>query len=151
VIELSDHQFAEREVLNLFVGLMLILWCVRMVLGMVAFLTVRIRTSATNGARIYNTCLSQPENQPENWFSSELRTEHVWDGFCLISLLEDHSRRGSILTVPHSGLQKDRFKAAMGARNVLIQQAGQEEYGHACKKCVRIWLTKDGKPNRRPF
>jgi hypothetical protein len=116
---------------------------------MAALLMVGIRTSATNGARIYNTCLSQPENQPENWFSSELRTEHVWDGFCLLSLLEDHSRRGSILTVPHSGLQKDRFKAAMEARNVLIQQAGQEEYGHACKKCVRTWPAEDGKPMRK--
>jgi len=27
VIELGDHQFAEREVLSLFVGLMLISWC----------------------------------------------------------------------------------------------------------------------------
>jgi len=28
VIEVGDHQFAEREVLNLFAGLMLVSWCV---------------------------------------------------------------------------------------------------------------------------
>jgi hypothetical protein len=99
VLEVGDHQFAEREVLNLFTGLMLISW-----------------TSATNGARVYNTCLSQPENKPDEWFSSDLRTEHVWDGFCLLSLLEDHAKHDTILSVPHGGLQKDRFKEAMKAR-----------------------------------
>jgi hypothetical protein len=49
------------------------------------------RTSATNAACVYNTCLSEPENQPDGWFSFDLRTEQVWDGFCLLTLLEDHA------------------------------------------------------------
>lgn len=108
------------------------------------------RTSATNGANVYNTCLSQPENQPDSWqFDFDLRTEQVWDGFCLLSLLEDHVHHHSVLTVPNDGLQKDRFTAAMKARNLHMQQAGQDEYAHACKKCVRVWEPGDGKPQRK--
>lgn len=107
------------------------------------------RTSATNGARVYNECLSKPENQPDVWkFDAELRTEHVWDGFCLLSLLEDHARNGSQLSVPNGGLQKDRFTQAMQARNLRIQAAGQKEYAHCCNKCVRVWPAEDGKPQR---
>lgn len=108
-----------------------------------------LRTSATNAARVYNTCLSEPENQPDGWFSFDLRTEQVWDGFCLLTLLEDHALRQSILTLPHDGPQKDRFTEAMKARNLRIQQAGQDEYAHACKKCVRVWLSEDGTHNRK--
>jgi hypothetical protein len=97
---------------------------------------------------VYNTCLSSPDNKPEKWFSFDLRTEQVWDGFCLLSLLEDHAKRQSILFLPHSGFQKDRFTEAMMARNHHIQQAGQEEYAHACKKCVRTWPPEAGKPTR---
>jgi hypothetical protein len=107
------------------------------------------RTSATNGARVYNTCLSRPENQPDSWqFGFDLRTEQVWDGFCLLSLLEDHAQHQSVLTVPNDGPQKDRFTTAMKARNLRIQQAGQNEYAHACNKCVRVWDPADGKPCR---
>jgi hypothetical protein len=106
-----------------------------------------VRTSATNAARVYNTCLSEPDNQPDGWFSFDLRTEQIWDGFCLLTLLEDHASRHAALTLPHDGQQKDRFVKAMTARNLRIQQAGQEEYAHACKKCVRVWLADDGTPN----
>ena len=98
---------------------------------------------------MYNTCLSEPENQPDGWFSFDLRTEQVWDGFCLLTLLEDHALRHAVLTLPHDGQQKDRFTDAMAARNLRIQQAGQEEYGHVCKKCVRVWMDDDGTPNRK--
>ncbi|KIM75798.1 hypothetical protein PILCRDRAFT_798649 [Piloderma croceum F 1598] len=131
VIEVGEHQFVEREVLNLFTGLMLLLW-----------------TSATNGAHVYNTCLSQPENQPDAWqFGFELRPEQVWDGFCLLSLLEDHARHHTTLAVPDDGAQKDRFTEAMKARKLRMQQAGQEEYAHACNKCVRVWEGVDGQPS----
>jgi hypothetical protein len=111
------------------------------------------RTSATNGARVYNTCLSQPENQPGVWqFGFELRPEQVWDGFCLLSLLEDHAQHHTVLAVPDDGTQKDRFTEAMKARNLRMQQAGQEEYAHACNKCVRVWEGADGQPSREyPF
>ncbi|KAJ7871333.1 hypothetical protein B0H13DRAFT_2012715 [Mycena leptocephala] len=41
-IQVGEHQYIEREVLSLFIGLMLISW-----------------TSATNAARVYDTCLSR--------------------------------------------------------------------------------------------
>jgi hypothetical protein len=98
-----------------------------------------------NAARVYNTSLSdpdilldssEPDSQPDGWFSMDLRTEQVWDGFCLLSLLEDYALRNAALTLPHDGQQKDRFTETMRACNLRIQQAGQEEYAHACKKCV---------------
>jgi hypothetical protein len=99
---------------------------------------------------VYNTCLSQPENQPDVWqFGFELRTEQVWDGFCLLSLLEDHAQRRTVLIVPDDGAQKDRFTDAMKSRNLRMQQAGQEEYAHACSKCVRVWEGADGQPCRK--
>ena len=109
------------------------------------------RTSATNTAWVYNTCLLQPENQPDNWFSFDLRPEQVWDSFCLLSLLEDHARQHTVLTLPHDGEQKYRFTKAMKARNIRIEQAGQEEYGHVCKKCQRVWEPKEGKPGGKWF
>ncbi|KAJ7863559.1 hypothetical protein B0H13DRAFT_1563608, partial [Mycena leptocephala] len=74
-IQVGEHQYVEREVLSLFIGLMLISW-----------------TSATNAARVYDTCLSKPENRPvhKDWppeRSFKMRPEHVWDGFLLLSLL----------------------------------------------------------------
>jgi hypothetical protein len=71
-----------------------------------------------------------PENQPDYWFSFDLCTEQVWNGFHLLAHQQD------VLTLPHDELQKDQFTEAMKAWNLHIQQAGQEEYRHACKKCV---------------
>ncbi|KAJ7921546.1 hypothetical protein B0H13DRAFT_2415239, partial [Mycena leptocephala] len=100
-IQVGEHQFAEREVLSLFIGLMLISW-----------------TSATNAARVYDSYLSKPESRPtyKDWppsHSFKLRTEHVWDGFLILSLLEDHEERTKILRVPHDGEQKTRFNDAI--------------------------------------
>ncbi|KAF7308041.1 hypothetical protein MKEN_01166400 [Mycena kentingensis (nom. inval.)] len=121
------------DALNLFINLMLILW-----------------TSATNGAKIYDTALSKPDEIPRNhpeWVdtSFKLRTEHVWDGFTILSLLEDYERRGETLRVPHTGEQKDRFTAAMSDRNARIQFLGQPEWAHYCSKCIRVWDEGDGK------
>ncbi|KAF8870548.1 hypothetical protein BD779DRAFT_1478769 [Infundibulicybe gibba] len=104
IIQIGEHQFVEQVVLNLFTGMMLVSW-----------------TSATNGARIYNTCLSHPENKPSGWpFDFKLRSEHVWDGFIILSLLEDFDKRDDILMVPHTGDQKDRFTFAMQEHNARI-------------------------------
>jgi hypothetical protein len=79
------------------------------------------RTSATNGARIYDTCLSKAEQTPVHgdWedTSFRLRTEHVWDGFLIVALLEDHRDRHAVLSVPHTGLQKDRFSQVVQDQN----------------------------------
>ncbi|KAJ7302811.1 hypothetical protein DFH08DRAFT_722654, partial [Mycena albidolilacea] len=79
-IQVGEHQYIEHGVLSLFIGLMLISW-----------------TSATNAACVYDTCLSKPENQPnhEDWspeHSFKMHTEHVWDGFLLLSLLKDYDK-----------------------------------------------------------
>jgi hypothetical protein len=107
------------------------------------------RTSATNAAWVYNSCLSQPENQPDSWFSFDLWPEQVWDGFCLLLLLEGHACQHTVLTVPHDGEQKYRFTEAMKARNICIEQAGQEEYTHVCKKCQHVWPPEEGKPGHK--
>ncbi|KAJ7688745.1 hypothetical protein B0H17DRAFT_938044, partial [Mycena rosella] len=125
-IQVAGHQYIERAVLNLFINLMLISW-----------------TSATNGAQVYNTSLFRPENLPghPDWIetSFKLRPEHVWDGFIVLTLLEDHQARSATLRVPHTGEQRDRFTSAMEEHNTCIQLCGQPEWGHYCAKCIRVW------------
>ncbi|KAJ6592961.1 hypothetical protein B0H19DRAFT_1279753 [Mycena capillaripes] len=129
---LGEHQYIEREVLSLFIGLMLISW-----------------TSATNTARVYDTCLSKPENQPnhKDWDptrSFKLRTEHVWDGFLILLLVEDYVERDEILQVPNTGEQNVRFNDAIRKRNSRICLCGQPEWAHYCNRCMRVWKDGDG-------
>ncbi|KAJ7165520.1 hypothetical protein C8R43DRAFT_1122234 [Mycena crocata] len=131
-IQVGEHQFVERQVLNLFVGLMLISW-----------------TSATNAARVYDTCLSKPENRPQHkdWPPSRsfhLRTEHVWDGFLVLSLLEDYEEHNKILQVPNTGEQNVRFNDAIREHNSRFRLNGQPEWSHYCNKCMRVWKESDG-------
>jgi hypothetical protein len=78
-------------------------------------------------------------------FGSELTTEHVWDAFVIVSLLEDKLRARQRLHVPHTGAQKDRFREAMAARNRDIVLYGQPDaVGHACDKCFRKYETENG-------
>jgi hypothetical protein len=52
-----------------------------------------------------------------------LTAQHVWDTFQIKFLLDDCVRSYSVLQVPHTGAQKDRFTAAMNdytQRLVLI-------------------------------
>ncbi|KAF8884482.1 hypothetical protein BD779DRAFT_1443171, partial [Infundibulicybe gibba] len=133
IIEVGKHQFVERDVLNLFVGMMLISW-----------------TSATNGSRIYDTCLSHSKNQPPSWpFNFQLRTEHVWDGFVILALLEDLDKQSEFLVVPHTGDQKDRFTLAMQKRNQAMAHSGQPEWAHWCNKCCRVWPGENGQPSQK--
>ena len=58
---------------------------------------------------------------------------HVWDAFVILGLLEDAIFRGKLLVVPHTGLQADRFKAAMEERNEWIVLNGQPDaVRHIC-------------------
>jgi hypothetical protein len=71
------------------------------------------RTSATNCARIYNLSFlgSVP---PDGWaFGFTVTTEQVWDGFVILSLLEDCQVESKVLEVPHTGAQRDRFTKAL--------------------------------------
>jgi hypothetical protein len=105
------------------------------------------RFSATNCARMYELALSQDGYQQIDqgpWrFTARLATEHVWDAFVILSLLKDHERQGTILDVPHIGLQKDRFSGAMEARNERIICYGQPEVSHYCDKCMRTFAHDD--------
>jgi hypothetical protein len=106
-------------------------------------------TSATNAARVYDTCLSKPENRPEHkdWppeRSFKMRTEHVWDGFLLLSLLEDYEERKEVLRVPDTGEQSARFTEVMRERNARFRLNGQPEWSHHCDKCMRVWKEGDG-------
>ena len=53
---------------------------------------------------------------PGDWaFRFSVTTEHIWDAFVTLALLEDHQSHLKILVVPHTGAQKDRFTDALHA------------------------------------
>jgi hypothetical protein len=84
-------------------------------------------------------------------FGTKLTTNHVWDGFVIAALLDDHQRQGTYLQVPHVGEQKDRFKAAMETRNTQIILSGQlDAVQHVCDKCMRIYQM-DGEYSKTAF
>lgn len=103
--------------------------------------------SATNCAKVYNLSFSGRETrqlEERGWpWGFKLKTEHVWDGFVVLSLLRDCETRQRCLEVPHVGLQKDRFTAAMKQRNLRIVQEGQPEIDHWCRKCIRTFRERN--------
>lgn len=126
-VQVAEHTFVERAVLQHFLTLTLLSW-----------------TSATNAAHIYHQSLAQLSPEQQSNPSYQLRTEHVWNGFVINALLKDAARRQYVLQVPHTGDQKDRFTAAMRARNEHIRRSGQPEFTHYCTKCVRRFDHIDG-------
>ncbi|KAJ7020876.1 hypothetical protein C8F04DRAFT_1196078 [Mycena alexandri] len=62
--------------------------------------------SATNCSRAYNMALSSQEERDfaaGGWqFGCKLTTDHVWDSFILLTLLDYHQRRKTRLQVPHT-------------------------------------------------
>jgi hypothetical protein len=122
---------------------MLISWQVFILHNLFLHLNVSYRTSATNCARLYNLSLSDTV-PPEDWaFGFLVTTEHVWDAFVILALLEDHESWSKTLVVPHIGAQKDCFTDALRARNLRFRLHGQPELRHCCKKCLRVY--PDGK------
>jgi hypothetical protein len=100
-------------------------------------------TSATNCARFYNSALSGNRKPPPGWkLGFTLDSDHVWNGFMILSLLEDFSSRKQILSVHHSGLDQDRYKEAIRLRNHRMRLYSQPEIRHYCNKCTRF--TTDG-------
>lgn len=77
-------------------------------------------------------------------FGCVLTTDHVWDAFILLTLLDYNERQGTCLIVPHTGEQKTRFTAAMRACNNEVVERGQDVVGHCCDKCLRIWKDEAG-------
>ncbi|KAI0372138.1 hypothetical protein BV20DRAFT_1050911 [Pilatotrama ljubarskyi] len=113
VIQVSEHKFVERRVLELFSALSLFSW-----------------TSATNAASIYHHALSQLDVARHDNPHYRLRTEHIWDGFVIHALLKDARDRDYVLEVPQNCPQKERFTAAMQARNDFMNCSGQPEFLH---------------------
>lgn len=102
-------------------------------------------TSATNCARLYNLAIGGQHAQktPVPWqFSFAVTSDQVYDGFTILSLLEDCQLRRQILTVPHGGPAKERFKAAVQAQNNRMRLYSQPESRHHCLTCTRFFQGK---------
>lgn len=131
-IQVANHIFLERELIEHFTLSMTLAW-----------------TSAQNCAAMYN---ASPEMQNSEYrnrpFEAALRSEHVSDGFTLLSLLEDRVENSGIgeLRLPDSGEQRFRLLEAMQERNFRMQTTGQPEIRHHCQKCMEIILDDSGKP-----
>lgn len=107
----------------------------------------RTRTSSTNAARIYNEYMTSPEPSTPSSHdmpTHKLNNHHVFDAFVIVSLLEDSKCEGSVLRVPHTGDQRDRFACAMEARNFRIRTFGQPAASHWCTKCMRTLPGENG-------
>ncbi|KAG2353333.1 hypothetical protein BDR07DRAFT_1309839 [Suillus spraguei] len=128
-LQVAEHQFVDIRLAKLWTNLHLLGSC-----------------SATNCACIYMLSLasiSQEAFDEIAWpFKPKLSTENVWDVFVLLALLQDYDERTVCLTVPHQGMQKDQFKAAMEERNERIVRIGQPEINHICDGCMRVYEVK---------
>ncbi|KAJ7576367.1 hypothetical protein C8J56DRAFT_800133 [Mycena floridula] len=83
---------------------------------------------------------------PEDWIvRHKLTNKHVYDGFTVLTLWEDHLSRKSSLVVPHTGEQAVRFTAAIRVRNERIRLFGHGEVRHYCEKCVRRFPATEEK------
>ena len=107
------------------------------------FFNIFSRVSASNAVKVYDSCWPEPWAPPDWTVSANLRYEYVYDGFKLLSLLEWHKSRLSILMVPQTIDQAHRFEEAMVTMNLEIAMNGQVEVDHRCNKCVRIIETDD--------
>jgi hypothetical protein len=83
---------------------------------------------------------------PDGWaFSFTITSDHVWDAFLVLAMLEECGYRQETLIVPHTGLQKNRFKDAIRARNLRFRLYSQPELRHHCNKCLRVYSGEDGR------
>ncbi|KAF7300735.1 hypothetical protein MKEN_01298300 [Mycena kentingensis (nom. inval.)] len=128
-IQVGEHQFVERKLAAHWISLMFRGW-----------------VSATNCSRTYDLTLAGPNVQHMKdfgWqFGTQLTTEHVWDAFTLLTLL-DHCRRGrTVLAVPHGGDHENRFTEAMARHNEQVVNFGNNAVNHCCDRCFRQNVRK---------
>lgn len=105
-------------------------------------------SSAANIAEIYNMALGRTATNIPNTsrLDQDLHDDDVLDAFFLQALLRDCDTHTLSLNLPHHGLQRVRFEAALDARNYAMAGTGQEMWAHACAKCMKIWTGEsDGK------
>ena len=121
IIQVGEHQFVERKLIDLWISMMLLAW-----------------TSATNCARMFN--ISIANNDLPAWqFNLSLTSKHVFNGFTILCLLEDYLLQNRTLVVPHGGLARDRFTEPVCLRNKRFRLCSQPELFHHCKKCTRTY------------
>ncbi|TFK95166.1 hypothetical protein BDV98DRAFT_618550 [Pterulicium gracile] len=131
-IQVASHQYVEASVILQWKNSMNVAW-----------------VSMMNCGRICDTTFSSlnvqlPDGRP---YTTNLQSEHLFDAFIIISLLQDCKIRGTTLVVPHEGEQSERFRAAMEAQNRRIRMSGHERE-HFCNKCIRVHNDSDGQPHR---
>ncbi|KAF8240956.1 hypothetical protein L208DRAFT_1463092 [Tricholoma matsutake] len=124
-IQVGEHQFVENRVVDLWTGQMLLGWF-----------------SASNTAKLYDMALAGNYLQTSNWpLGTKLTTYHVWDTFIISALLDDHEKQDTVLQVPHTGDQKDRFKDAVEKHNNKFVLHGQPDaVKHVCNKCMCVFF-----------
>ncbi|KAF9472521.1 hypothetical protein BDN70DRAFT_909125 [Pholiota conissans] len=126
----TPHQFISRDVVQLFLNLMLLLW-----------------TFASNSVAIYNKSLVKPEYQPSDWgFSFELHSKHIWSGVSHLAILEYYEQEAQIFVVPHGEDQKDCLIKSITVCNKLFKEKGQLEWSHYCEKCICFFKDENGRP-----
>ncbi|KAF8797810.1 hypothetical protein BYT27DRAFT_7228805 [Phlegmacium glaucopus] len=121
IIQVGEHQFVERKLINLWISMMLLAW-----------------TSATNCARMFNISIAN-DDLPAWQFNLSLTSEHVFDGFTILCLLEDCLLQNRTLVVPHGGAARDRFTEPVCLRNKRFRLCSQPELFHHCRKCTRTY------------
>ncbi|KAJ7599944.1 hypothetical protein C8J56DRAFT_768806 [Mycena floridula] len=122
VIQISDHRYADEDVIRNWTLSMNNLWA-------------SADSCANTYVKLHKKIIS---DFPEHWIvQPTLLNKHVYDGFTILALWQDHSNRRSTLIVPHDGDQAHRFTAAMRARTDRIRTFGHSEVRHYCEKCVR--------------
>ena len=127
ILQIGEHQFAETHLINMWISMMLFSW-----------------TSATNCACIYNTFSSSVQSGTPLvvWqFNLSVTPSQVFDGFTLLSLLEDCQTQNTTLIVPHKGNLggTNRFAEVVHARNEHLRLCSQPELFHYCNKCTRLY------------
>ncbi|KAG2036145.1 hypothetical protein BDR03DRAFT_934617 [Suillus americanus] len=89
-IQVTDHVFMEKSVVELFKTAMDVSW-----------------TSATNCARLYNMCLLRGKQTPDGYHAKfKITGDHVWDAFVITALLKDSKYHMHSLTVPQTATHK---------------------------------------------
>ncbi|KAH6894824.1 hypothetical protein BKA70DRAFT_1319560 [Coprinopsis sp. MPI-PUGE-AT-0042] len=125
-LQVADHHYVETSLARMWRGQMYLGWF-----------------SATNAANLYHSCMMHANTELSEFginLKPNLRTEHIWDAFTLLSLLEHMVRIGELLNVPHSGDQAQRFHKAMEKRNkAYIENGLPDVVDHVCDVCTRFF------------
>jgi hypothetical protein len=137
LLEIGEHQFAEKALLIDWRLQMCLGWC--MTTSCYYNCLTLCRVSASNCANIYRTKNEDTELPPGWAFADALMHKHVNEGFKILSLLKHARDTSTILFVPHTAQCDRQFDEAMRERNRYIKEEGQAELWHRCEKCTRLF------------